>query len=93
MSSFIFSQTDFLNTLFKTTYQREGINNKCACSDNKPLPLSKKNNLNTSTNKTQQSARMTCAQAIQTSAVTQPATIVKNYNKKTCSLGGPTFSY
>ena len=82
-----------LNKLFKTTYDRENINKQCRCTP-KSLPLSKSTttNLNTSTNQTQQSKAMRCAQLITSVASTQPVT-VKTAPRKTCSLGGPTFSY
>ena len=91
----VYPPTDplILNKFFRTTYQREGINNDCACSKNQALPLSKTtNSLNTSTNQTQQSARMRCAQIVTSLGTTQPVT-VKTAPRKTCSLGGPTFSY
>lgn len=81
-----------LNKLFKTTYERENINKDCRCIP-KSIPMSKTaNNLNTSTNQTQQSARMRCAQIVTSLGTTQPVT-VKTAPRKTCSLGGPTFSY
>jgi len=80
-----------LNPYFKTYYTPNGVSNPCACTP-PAIPLSKSSttNLNTSTNTTQISSKMRCAQLVQTYGTTQPST---SYVKKTCSLGGPTFSY
>lgn len=57
----------------------------------KSLPLSKTNSgLNTSTNNTATSCRMAYAARIKTYGITNPS---GSYPKKTCSIGGPTFSY
>jgi len=48
------------------------------------------NSLNTSTNQTQISCRMRYSQQVQTYGTTQSST---SYAKKTCRIGGPTFSY
>ena len=55
------------------------------------MPLSKtKSGLNTSTNTTAMSCRMKYSQRVSSYGSTQSST---SYAKKTCSLGGPTFSY
>ena len=55
------------------------------------IPLSKtKSGLNTSTNTTAMSCRMAYAARIKTYGITNPS---GSYPKKTCSIGGPTFSY
>ena len=56
----------------------------------KPLPLSKTTNLTTSTNDTSGSCRMKYAQFVKTFGTTESST---SYAQKTCSIGGPTFSY
>lgn len=60
------------------------------CRQNPALPLSKTSNLNTATNQTSISCRMRYAQLATTYGTTQSTT---SYPKKTCSIGGPTFSY
>ena len=58
---------------------------------NPVLPLSKtKSGINTSTNTTAISCRMKYAQVVNSYGPVQSTT---SYAKKTCSLGGPTFSY
>lgn len=55
------------------------------------IPLSKtKTGLNSSTNTTAISCRMKYSQNINTYGITKPSISAA---KKTCSLGGPTFSY
>ena len=95
-----------LNPLFKTYYG--ALENQCKCSP-PSLPLTKlrsstsgsstsgsstsgstSNSLNTSTNQTQISCRMRYSQQVQTYGTTQYST---SYTKKTCRIGGPTFSY
>ena len=78
-----------LNPFFKTYYIPNNMTNSCACSK-KALPLSKTSNLNTSTNNSSISCRMRYSQIAQTFGTTSSST---SYPKKTCSLGGPTFSY
>jgi len=56
----------------------------------KPLPLSKTSNLTTSMNDSSGSCRMKYAQFIKTFGTTESST---SYPRKTCSIGGPTFSY
>jgi len=75
-----------LNILFKTEYNP---NNECRC--NPPaLPLSKINKLNTATNDSSTSCRMRYSQVARTFGTTTTST---SSVKKTCALGGPTFSY
>jgi len=54
------------------------------------LPLSKINNLNTSTNNTSISCRMRYAETIRLNSATINSTSAL---RKTCGIGGPTFSY
>lgn len=78
-----------LNILFKTHYTPNISENQCRC--NPPvLPLSKINKLNTSTNDSSMSCRMRYSQVARTFGTTTSST---SSVKKTCSLGGPTFSY
>lgn len=78
-----------INILFKTYYTPNGVGNPCLC--NKPaLPLSKINKMNTSTNNSSITCRMRYSQIAQTFGTTVAST---SSIKKTCSLGGPTFSY
>ena len=89
-----------LNPLFKTYYGT--LENQCKCSP-PSFPLTKttysttgstigssSNSLNTSTNQTQISCRMRYSQQVQTYETTKSST---SYPKKTCRIGGPTFSY
>jgi hypothetical protein len=63
----------------------------CMLSCANAIPLSKKKSgLNTSTNNTAMSCRMAYAARIKTYGTTNPS---GSYPKKTCSIGGPTFSY
>jgi hypothetical protein len=78
-----------LNPYFKTYYTPNGVGNPCLCSP-KALPLSKTSKLNTATNNTSISCRMRYAQFATSNGTTLAST---SYPKKTCSLGGPTFSY
>jgi hypothetical protein len=78
-----------LNILFKTQYTPNSSMNQCRC--NPPaLPLSKINKINTSTNDSSLSCRMRYSQVARSNGTTMAST---SSNKKTCSLGGPTFSY
>jgi hypothetical protein len=77
-----------LNPFFKT-YYTNGVSNPCACSP-KAIPLSKTNNINTATNNSAISCRMRYSQIANTFGTTMSST---SYAKKTCSIGGPTFSY
>ena len=78
-----------LNSIFRTYYTPNGVGNPCLC--NKPaLPLSKTNKLNTSTNNSSLSCRMRYSQVVQSFGTTASSA---SSVKKTCSLGGPTFSY
>jgi hypothetical protein len=91
-----------LNLLFKTDYTNEVV--KQGQCQPQSLPLSKtlssstgsssigssSNSLNTSTNDTQISCRMRYSQEVQTYGTTKSST---SYPKKTCRIGGPTFSY
>lgn len=79
-----------LNPFFKTYYTPNGVGQPCACSQTKALPLSKTKNINTSTNNSAISCRMRYSQIAQTFGTTVSST---SYAKKTCSIGGPTFSY
>lgn len=85
-----------LNLYFNTNYGFLG--GQCKCSP-PSLPLTKtlssttgtsSNSLNTSTNDTQISCRMRYSQQVQSYGTTQSST---SYAKKTCRIGGPTFSY
>jgi len=85
-----------LDLLFKTNYVND-IFKPVHCQP-QALPLTKStggnggstNSLNTSTNNTQMSCRMRYSQQVQTYGTTQAST---SYPKKTCRIGGPTFSY
>ena len=82
-----------LTSLFRTGYKNEVV--KQGQCQPQALPLSKttgssSNSLNTSTNDTQISCRMRFSQQVQTYGTTKQAT---SYSKKTCRIGGPTFSY
>lgn len=77
-------QSSNLNTLNCNTNQPS--NSQCA----NVVPLSKTSNLVTSTNNTSASCRMKYAQTIRTFGTTESST---SYARKTCSIGGPTFSY
>ena len=96
-----------LNLLFKTDYTNEVV--KQGQCQPQAFPLSKtlsssigsssigsssigssSNSLNTSTNDTQISCRMRYSQQVQTYGTTKSST---SYPKKTCRIGGPTFSY
>lgn len=87
-----------LDLLFKTNYVND-IFKPVHCQP-QALPLTKSisnggyggstNSLNTSTNQTQLSSRMRYSQQVQTYGTTQAST---SYAKKTCRIGGPTFSY
>jgi hypothetical protein len=78
-----------LNPFFKTNY-RNVLSQPCPCSQTKPLPLSKTNNINTSTNNSAISCRMRYSQIANTFGTSMSSS---SYPKKTCSIGGPTFSY
>jgi hypothetical protein len=78
-----------LNPYFQTHYTFNGIGNICKCTP-PALPLSKTNNINTSQNNSAISCRMRYAQVMRNFGTTQATT---SYAKKTCSIGGPTFSY
>ena len=85
-----------LDILFKTNYIND-IFKPFHCQP-RALPLTKttssssssSNSLNTSTNQTQISCRMRYSQQVQTYGTIKDAT---SYAKKTCRIGGPTFSY
>lgn len=74
----------------KGKYNSNGTYNQMALGCNNALPLSKTNNLNTSTNNTRISCRMRYSQKINIYGTTKPST---SGAKKTCAIGGPTFSY
>ena len=74
----------------KGKYNPNGTYNQISKGCNAALPLSKTTNLNTSTNNTRVSCRMKYSQTINTYGTVKAATSAP---KKTCSLGGPTFSY
>jgi hypothetical protein len=74
----------------KGKYNPNGTLNQMALGCNAVLPLSKTNKLNTSTNDTRISTRMRYSQKINTYGIMKPSTSAA---KKTCSIGGPTFSY
>ena len=80
-----------LDPFFKTNY-KNSIFIPVHCGVSKALPLTKSNStgLNTATNQTQISCRMRYSQLVQGYGTTKDST---SYVKKTCSLGGPTFSY
>lgn len=74
--------------------QKDPIYKYCVnkgCSAKPALPLSKTSSgLNTSTNTTAISCRMKYAQKVNAYGTVQSST---SYPRKTCALGGPTFSY
>ena len=74
----------------KGKYNPNRTYNQMEAGCNSVLPLSKTNNLNTSTNDTRISCRMKYSQNINVYGITKPSISAP---KKTCSLGGPTFSY
>jgi hypothetical protein len=85
-----------LDLLFKTNYVNDVF--KPVHCQPQALPLTKttsskgssSKSLNTSTNNTQISCRMRYSQQVQTYGTTKSST---SYAKKTCRIGGPTFSY
>jgi len=78
------------NPIYKYCMNYGKYNNKNNTCTN-ALPLSKtSSNLNTSTNTTAISCRMAYSQRVTTYGITKPT---GSFPKKTCSIGGPTFSY
>ena len=71
-------------------YNPNGTYNQMSKGCNNALPLSKTNNLDTYTNNSRISCRMKYSQNINTYGTMKPSTSAA---KKTCSLGGHTFSY
>ena len=87
------NDTNILMRMF--SYRQTGLQSKnqtnCFCMKTPAaLPLSKTTKLNTSTNDTTQTCRMRYAQQVATFGPTASST---SYPRKTCSVGGPTFSY
>jgi hypothetical protein len=86
-----------INSFFKTQYISNGVSNPCGCFT-RALPLSKNNSnstnstnsLNSSTVNYSVSCRMRYSRDIATYGTVKAST---GSIKKTCSLGGPTFSY
>lgn len=86
-------QSSNINSLSCNTLQcnlQNGYANNYLNNYVKPLPLSKTTNLTTSTNDSSGSCRIKYAQFIKTFGTTESST---SYPRKTCSIGGPTFSY
>ena len=78
------------NPIYKYCMNRKKYK-KMALTCTNVLPLSKtKSGLNSSTNNTAMSCRMAYAARIKTYGATN---LSGSYPKKTCSIGGPTFSY